>query len=265
MLEQLSLPFSDAAGTAVKTAPVKSGPSKAALLRLAVEDALGPVEKLIINDNRHHLLSVSFKAGLAQVRIHQMFLDASAEVRVALSRYLKSGHRASGKVVDAFIEENEHLLTLENSPLPKNAHVGAHHDLLEIFNLVNAAYFKGQINAEITWGQAGRFAGRRRRSIKLGSYDAQAKRITIHPALDQEQVPGICVARVVHHEMLHQVHPMKKDSAGRRIMHPPSFKKDEALFDGAGEADGWLDDNLDMILGFKPGQKKRRKKSGRRS
>ena len=241
---QLALPFEAAA-----PAPV----SRTKLLVDAIAQAL-PRARVVITDNRTVLLSQTEKDGVRTVRAHQMFLDAPDDVRAALGQYLAKGDRASGRVVDAFVDEHNHLLELAARPLPADAHRGRVHDLMPMFVAINAAYFGGAVDAEIGWSQAGKPWGRRRRSITFGSYDGRAKRIVIHPVLDQLDVPALMVERVVHHEMLHQVHGDDRDDGGRRVVHSKEFRADEALFHGAKEADAWFDKHLDALLRWRPGQ-----------
>lgn len=225
--------------------------SRTRLLEEAIKARLGPHTRVVLTDARTVLASQSVKRGVRTVRLHQMFLDAPHEVRDALARFLEDGNRRAGKLVDAFIEGREHLLALHSEPLPPNAHEGENHDLLEIFHELNARYFDGRIEAELTWGNTGSFRGRSRSSITLGSYDYRAKRITIHPVLDQPLVPRLCVARILHHEMCHARHPAEQTPSGRRIVHTPAFRREEARFEGAREADAWLDANLEAILRYR--------------
>lgn len=236
-------------------APPPRKRSKTKVLIEALEDELKEPVKLVLTDNRSLLLSTTRKQGKLSARVHQMFLGGDERVFVAIARFLARGDKRAGKVIDAFVEESGHLLQLNAAPLPKNAGKGRTHDLDEIYADVNRAYFGGAIDAEITWGQAGSFRGRRRRSITLGSYDSRAHRITMHPALDHPSVPKICVARVVHHEMLHIKHPTKVGPSGRRVVHSRAFRKEEEGFAGAKEADAWIDTNLDAILRYRPGRR----------
>lgn len=268
---QLALPFAaaKAAVAVVEPGPPRVAPpatppapprrrSRSKLLAEALQATLGDDIKLVITDNRTSLLSQSRKEGDRVVRVHQMFLDAPDEVRAALAEYAAHGTKRAGLLVDAFIEENDHLLS-GPLDLPPDAHLGKHHDLLPMFHVLNARYFADQIAADLTWGNDGAFRGRSRTSITLGSYDYRAKRITIHPVLDQGDVPEMCVARILHHEMCHAAHPAEETPGGRRIVHTRSFRAAEALFEGAAEADAWLDDNLDRLLAFKKGKKAARK------
>lgn len=225
--------------------------SKSRLLEEAIKARLGPATRVVLTDTRSVLLSQSVKAGVRTVRVHQLFLDAPDEVRDALGRYLSSGDRRAGALLDRFIEAQDHLLALHASPISDDAHVGEHHDLGVILDELNALYFGGAIEADITWGQTGSFRGRSRRSITLGTYDYRAKRITIHPVLDQRQVPRVCVARIVHHEMCHARHPAERTASGRRVVHGRAFRLEEARFAQAREADAWFEDNLDALLRYR--------------
>ena len=259
LTRQLTLQFeprstSTTSVSAAPSAPTAAPVSRTKLLVDAVV-AAQPGARVVITDNRTVLLSQATKDGVRVVRAHQMFLDAPAEVRLALGHYLAHGDRKSGKVVDGFVDAQSHLLELAARPLKDGAHRGDVHDLLPMFVDINAAYFKDGVDAEIGWSQAGKPTRRRRRSITFGSYDARAKRIVIHPVLDQPDVPVMAVARVVHHEMLHQIHEHEpRDRAGRRVVHSPRFRADEAKFHGAKEADAWFDKNLDALLRWRPGQ-----------
>jgi len=126
---------------------------------------------------------------------------------------------------------------------------GVYHNLNIIYSRLNEHYFQNQIDSAITWGKWGK--GKNTRSIRLGSYDASRRLITIHPALDQAGVPRICVERIVYHEMLHQKHPIKIKN-GRRSIHTASFLEEEIYFTGAQIADQWFKCNLDRLLRFRP-------------
>jgi hypothetical protein len=128
---------------------------------------------------------------------------------------------------------------------------GIYHDLSSLYIRLNAEYFDGQIDAQITWGKWGP-ARSRFRSIRLGSYDSSRRLITIHPAMDQASVPRICVERIVYHEMLHQKHPTKRGPDGRRSIHTPEFRTSEKIFSGGDIADQWFKLNLERIMRHRP-------------
>jgi hypothetical protein len=249
-LQQLNLPFFRQESRLASLTQEKSVP-KSKLLEAAIRKELGRKTRIVIVDNRCTLLSQSKKNGWTTVRVHQLFLDADVLFFKTLAKYLRTGQKAAGKQIDAYIESRSHLLDHHISALAEDAHLGTHHDLKQIYDQLNQNYFSSAIQAELAWGQTGSFRGRKRRSIILGSYDSRAARITMHPALDQAQVPEICVARVLHHEMLHAVFPERRSASGRRILHGAEFKRAEAFFHEAKEADEWLDTNLDQLLRYR--------------
>lgn len=225
-------------------------PSRTRVLVDAIRAALGDVD-VVLQDARSTLVAQGEKNGRRVVRVHQLFLDAPDDVRAALARWLARGDRAAGRIIDAFVDEREHLLDGTAPPLPPDAHVGRHHDLAAIYVAVNERYFAPPVDAEIGWGQVGRVGRHGRSTITFGTYDERLRRILIHPCLDQAHVPLIAVARVVHHEMLHAKHPQVRGADGRRVVHGPAFRRDEAAFDGAAAADAWFDAHLDALLRFK--------------
>jgi hypothetical protein len=248
---QLALPLGAAPRTAVVDPPAAPRRSRSKLLEEALISAIGAPIKLVLTDNKTSLLTQSVRDGVRTVRVHQMFLDADDEVRDALGEYAARGSKRAGRVVDAFIEAQDHLLGGADE-LPPDAHVGQFHDLLATYAVLNRRYFDDGIGAGLCWGQGGGFSGRSRTSITFGTYDYRAKRITVHPVLDQADVPDLVVARIVHHEMCHAAHPAEKTRGGRRVVHTKAFRRAEALFEGADEADAWLDENLDALLAFRP-------------
>jgi hypothetical protein len=188
--------------------------SRTRLLQDAIRREL-PGARVVIVDTRSMLLSQSERNGVRTIRVHQMFLDADDHTRIAIAQFLRGDSKA-GVTIDRFIAERQHLLRFAAKPLVANAHVG--------------------------------------RSITFGSYDHRAQRITIHPVLDRPQVPSLIVARIVHHEMLHGRHGEQRNHHNRRVVHGPAFRADEALFDGAVVADAWLEQHLDELLRWRPGQ-----------
>jgi hypothetical protein len=120
-------------------------------------------------------------------------------------------------------------------------------NLREVFNRINARYFKNRLRGyQITWGR------RRRRKperyIVFGSIQEEDRVIRIHPLLDREFVPRWYLDYVVYHEMLHAFVPDKFDRAGRRIVHHEGFLKRERLFRRYGAAIEWERENLGRFL-----------------
>lgn len=228
--------------------------SRTRLVEMAIQAALDNNTRVVVTDARSVLLSQSYRKGIRTVRVHQLFLDAPSEVRSALGAYLRDGNTQAGRMIDAFIANQDHLLSYHAPALDNQAGHGNTHDLRPMLRRLNGQYFDSQIEADICWGQTGSTRRKKKRSITLGNYCYRSRRITIHPALDQAFVPVICVERVVHHELCHARHPAEKSQSGRRILHGPAFRHEEARFVGALEADSWIQNNLDRLLRYRSGQ-----------
>ena len=124
---------------------------------------------------------------------------------------------------------------------------GRFFDLREIFNRMNARYFRNRLRKyTIAWGR--RCSVRPKNSIVLGTIQEVDRMIRIHPLLDRQFVPQWYVEYVVFHEMLHAVVPDRYDSAGRRLVHHEGFLKQEQRFRHYRRAIGWEQDNLGRFL-----------------
>jgi hypothetical protein len=205
---------------------------------------------LSISDNCRNMIAFAEREGIVRVRLHHMFLDAPKKVQQALVRFIAWGDREASSLVGVYIETNSHRIRAAQPFLLPVTTLGAHHDILSIFNALNDKYFGGTVDALITWGRVG---GRRqeraaRRSIKLGSYSAVERLIRVHPALDRAWVPRYFVSYVVYHEMLHHVIPPAETRGGRRVLHPPHFVEREALFRDYERALAWERTHMHRVL-----------------
>lgn len=224
----------------------------------------GKVVILSITDNRHSIISHSMRSGILHARIHHMFLDAPSRVVNALVRYVTNGDRRSSILVGNYIEANGARLARRRPRAIPLVAKGWHHDLLAIFNDLNARYFDGACHALITWGKKQpRRSEAPRKAIKLGSYSNLERLIRIHPALDRKWVPRYFVAYVVYHEMLHHMIPaargsmrpgsaanlaMSRGEAARRVLHPPELLERERLFRKYERALDWEKRHITRLL-----------------
>jgi len=207
--------------------------------------------RLTVTDNTSTMVSFRRTRGLVSFRVHQMFLDAPPTVVDALADYAARGRRSAGSVIDAYVRANEDRI--RRSRVERQVRrldpFGRVHDLQAIFDELNARHFGGRIDARIGWGREA--PGRRRRSIKMGTYFHDARVIKIHPALDREEVPAFFVAFVVFHEMLHQAEP-PRIVGGRRVSHTPEFRRREQAYPDYERAIAWERRNLHLLLGSAP-------------
>lgn len=207
----------------------------------------GPVV-LSITDNRHSIISHTFRGGVLRARIHHMFLDAPPNVIDALVRYVVHGEREASFLVGRYIESNTARLAPRSRKTPLHTK-GKHHDLLAIFDDINERYFDGSVNACITWGKRSSQSRRDnpRRAIKLGSYSDGERLIRVHPALDRKWVPRYFVAYIVYHEMLHHVIPASRGEK-RTLRHPPEFVAREKEFRHFERAIAWERAHIGRLL-----------------
>jgi hypothetical protein len=106
---------------------------------------------------------------------------------------------------------------------------GEHHNLLQIFDELNFAYFFG-LMARPTIGWS-----RKASRTMLGHYDPSHHTIVLSKILDRADVPKLAVEYVMYHEMLHLRHPVEHRGT-RRCVHTADFKAEEKRFAQFAEA-----------------------------
>jgi hypothetical protein len=175
-----------------------------------------------------------------------MFLDAPPDVLDMLVQYLTRDDRVASARLGRYIEDagNRIVRHAARSSLQTKGKI---HDLLALFDDVNAEYFGGSVHALITWGKRGRRHERPRSTIKLGSYSSAERLIRVHPVLDRPWVPRYFVAYIVYHEMLHHVVPAR-GGIERRVLHPPAFLERERSFHHFERAIAWEKRHLGRLL-----------------
>jgi hypothetical protein len=234
---------------------------EAAVQALAVRLAThmpSPLRELVLTDNRSVLLSTTRNPdGGLRLRLHRAFLEANDEALTAVIAFAagargKRRQEALSRLrahVDAWrgVQRRRGAELLPRGELRPRGDV---HNLVAIREELNRKLFSGKLAPAITWGRWSHL-GRRRRTIRLGSYDETQRLIRIHPALDQPWVPRHFVAAVVHHEMLHALLPAR-DGGGRRCLHGPEFRRQERELPGYAAAEAWLESNLHRLLRSRP-------------
>lgn len=127
------------------------------------------------------------------------------------------------------------------------AEQGLHFDLREIFDKLNAQYFRNRLKGyRIEWGRK----RRERPSIEIvfGTIQEQDRLIRIHPLLDRAFVPRWFVEYVMYHEMLHAVVRDRYTPGGKRIIHHDEFYEKERKFRWFKRAKRWESENLGRFL-----------------
>ena len=166
------------------------------------------------------------------------FVGAGAEVIQALVRLVFQARRKSYRqIVRAYATGHEFAETLQAIELPTaelDPHVrGRHHDLGEVFDRVNRAYFDGRLTPpHLRWNKS--------RTIRLmGHYQYATDTVTISTSLDSAQVPDWAIDHVMHHELLHRVLGAQVVN-GRLYAHTPAFRTAERAFREYAQADAFL-------------------------
>jgi hypothetical protein len=237
-----------AAARQVRLAPTIEQETDRVATALALYLPPGKTLELRLTNNHYSMISVRRKPDGYRLRLHRMFVGAEPRTVRALARYMVHNDRRASTLLGDYIERHQHIIR-QQKRRPRQMTLrtdGRHHDLQAIFDRLNTAHFADGLQARITWGPV-TSRGRRRRSIKMGSFAVEDRIIRIHPALDQDCVPDYFVAWIVFHEMLHGKHEVKREN-GRRRFHSPEFLADERQFPDYERACAWEKANLDRLL-----------------
>lgn len=113
-----------------------------------------------------------------------------------------------------------------------------HHHLPSLAADVHRTYFFKYPPLPVFWGQ--QISRKKRRSIRLGSYNHHTTEIRIHPLLNAANVPAFFIQSVIYHEYLHHV---LGPSHNRR------FHQAERQFRYHRESQEWIRRNLFLLLG----------------
>lgn len=141
---------------------------------------------------------------------------------------------------------------LAHAKLPMQRHLNLRHegryfDLREIFDEINARYFRGKLrNYEVNWGR--RRKHRPKECFVFGTIQEEDRVIRINPSLDQPFVPRWFLKYILYHEMLHSVVPDEESPGGRRRVHTEEFNRRERKYYGYRRARRWEEDNLARFL-----------------
>lgn len=121
-------------------------------------------------------------------------------------------------------------------PIPE----ATHHHLESLADEVHRTYFLKYPPLPVRWGQ--QISRKKRRSIRLGSYNHHTTEVRIHPILNAPGVPYFFVQSVIYHEYLHHVlgphHNRRFHQAERKFLHHR-------------ESQEWIRRNLFSLLGRK--------------
>lgn len=173
------------------------------------------------------------------LKVSTAFLAAREEEWRRFSRVLAGGADADAakRAVRTFVASDRAVAAvqeIERLATPADATAGRAHDLATSFSRVNLRLFGGRLGApNLLWSE--RITGR-----VFGRYRKDRDEVVISRSLDDPDVPPEIVDFVVYHELLHRDMGTEERN-GRREVHSPEFRRREALFPGAADADAFLE------------------------
>ena len=129
---------------------------------------------------------------------------------------------------------------METRPLPLGIADHRHDYLTSLADEIHRTYFYKMPALSVRWGQ--QITRKKRRSIRLGSYNHITTEIRIHPLLNSSDTPAFFIQSVIYHEYLHHVLGAK---------HNRRFHAHERQFRYYREAQEWIRRNLLHLLGTK--------------
>jgi hypothetical protein len=125
-------------------------------------------------------------------------------------------------------------------PFPLEIPINGPHHLDSLAAEIHRTYFFKYPPLRVRWGH--NIARKRRRSIRLGSYNHITLEIRIHPSLNSPRIPAFFIQSVIHHEYLHHV---------LGANHNRRFHAHERQFRYHRESKEWLRRNLFGLLGLR--------------
>jgi hypothetical protein len=129
---------------------------------------------------------------------------------------------------------------METRPLPLGNADQRNYRLASLAAEVHRTYFYKYPPLPVRWGQ--QITRKKRRSIRLGSYNHITTEIRIHPLLNSSDTPAFFIQSVIYHEYLHHV---------LGASHNRRFHKEERKFRYFRESKEWIRRHLWLLLGTK--------------
>ena len=217
---------------------------RAAELAQRLSGLLGLPVHLTLTDNRATLVSFRRRPEELRVRIHHLFLGAPETVVRAIAAFVGREDARAKDALEEYARQQGARVRRTRKPGAPLKSRGQCFELRVIYERLNATYFEGHIQADIGWAR--KPGHKRRKTIRLGVYDARLREIRIHPALDQPHVPAFVVEAIIFHAMLHQLFP--EEPGSRHPSHPPEFLERERAFPLLEAAQRWQREHRRSLL-----------------
>jgi len=188
--------------------------------------------------------TVTLKNKTIHLRIAQVLRSAPREVLSVLGLILLGKlfryqiDRRLRRYYNAYLQENilPQFSPQTRRPSTRYHSQGAHFDLQEIFDRVNALYFSSSVKKPLLgWSLQKAYT-------RLGFYSAEKNLLVISRIFDSPKTPPEVLDYMMFHEMLHIALPVEKIN-GRRRIHTAEFKNKEAAFPGYARIQKWIKRN----------------------
>lgn len=204
--------------------------------RCAMRQRYGDRVDIRFTNNRRSMVSLQRKPGsVVALRLQKGFEQAPERLFEDLEQVLIWNRAPAWRRVCEFAK----TLPVHHAPslneLKKPLHTrGQAHDLQEILDEVNQAFFAGSLETRITWGRKPAPSRKKRRrrsySLQFGVWDQTRNLIRIHPDLDRASVPRSFLRYLVYHELCHAACPPSIGANGQRRIHHDRFKELEERY-----------------------------------
>lgn len=203
----------------------------AAALQEELSRRSGRRVQLFLTDNRRRMVSARNRgAGVVEVRLQRIFLDAGPDVLDDIAALL-TGRKTDRAVLRRFIDErfreSPAVARPRREPAAERAQFSVH-DIAAYARDLNRIYLNGRSTAQVVWGR--RSTRRSRRSIRFACYDPERNMVIMNRKLDNLDIPAYFVEYVLFHEMLHEVLGIGSRADGRRDIHGSLFKLMESTY-----------------------------------
>jgi hypothetical protein len=192
--------------------------------------------------------TIRSRRGELQVRLSDLFVDASRQVLKAISiillckLYRRRVHPQAAAIYKEYVDSAAMKAKAQSTRSQRGRKLisdpkGQSVDLSSLFQKLNEKYFQNQLEKlNLGWGP------KKSRRI-LGHYDPSHHAISISRWFDSPKIPEHVVAYILYHEMLHALFA-KSSNFDLRNKHSCQFKNEEKRFEQFQEANDWIKKNL---------------------
>lgn len=202
-------------------------------------------------------------ADLAKVKKTSHSRQQLRQIELQLSTYLERPYLCPTKQYllpqwEVYLHKKS---VQKKASLQKYRSQGVYQNLRPVFDWLNTSFFKDQLHVELTWSKEK--SGTSFHTIKTDREGNSYHLISISRGYDHPEVTREILGGILYHECLHIIIPPTLKN-GRRVVHPPLFKKEERKYPYYQEWQSWHLYRLPQELGRYRFKRVRRLKSIRK-